>query len=151
MSPQDQIGFRWDIPITQVLDRLYLGGFQDAENLRQSNTLGITHICNCTTEKLVLPKHRFHIIQMDQLDSHEWNVPKLYAAVDWVRQALMTGGTVLTHCHAGVSRSPTLLACYLYTCGFDFYRALSSLTSARPCVKPADAILASAKKAYGIK
>jgi protein-tyrosine phosphatase len=148
---QDQLGFRWDYPLTQVLDRLYLGGFKDAEDLRTANPLGISHVCNCTTEKLNLNKRRFHIIQMDQIDGHEWNVPKLYAAVNWVREALMTGGRVLIHCHAGVSRSPVLTACYLYTCGFDFNRALNSLVALRPAVDPAAAVLLSAKKAYGIK
>ncbi len=45
----DQTGYRNTFPLTKVLDRLYLGGFKDAEDLRSGNPLNITHICNCTT------------------------------------------------------------------------------------------------------
>lgn len=148
----DQIGLRYEsIPLTQVLDRLYLGGFHDAEGLAKNNYLDITHVCNCTTEKLNLPRQRFRVIQMDQIDCHEWVPAKLYSAVDWIHQSLSSGGRVLVHCHAGVSRSPTLLACYLYTCGFDFNKAVSSLKHLRNVVEPHEVILASAKKAFGIK
>jgi hypothetical protein len=147
----DQTGYRNTFPLTKVLDRLYLGGFKDAEDLRSGNPLNITHICNCTTEPLSLPSRCVaNIIQMDQLDGHEWHVQKLYSAVDWIRRALLGGGTVLVHCHAGISRSPVLVAAYLYTCGFDFDRALDRIKTQRPIVQPAPAVMISAKRAFGI-
>ena len=150
MSQDTNLGYRSNFPLTKILDRLYLGGFQDALNLRGQNPLGITHICNCTSEKLDLPRAKFNIIQMDQLDGHEWHTQKLYGAGDWIHQALRGGGKVLVHCHAGASRSPTLVACYLYTCGFGFYESLDELRKQRPIINPAPAIVISAKRAFGI-
>jgi protein-tyrosine phosphatase len=86
---------------------------------------------------------------MDQLDGHEWHVQKLYSAVEWIRRVLLGGGTVLVHCHAGISRSPILVAIYLYTCGFDFDRALDRIKGQRPIVQPAPAVMISAKRAFG--
>ena len=149
--PLDQTGYRNAFPLTKVLDRLFLGGFKDAEDLRSGNPHNITHICNCTTEPLTIPSRCVtSIIQMDQLDGHDWDVQKLYSAVDWIRRALLGGGTVLAHCHAGISRSPVLVATYLYTCGFDFDRALDRIKAQRPIVQPAPVVLVSAKRAFGI-
>jgi hypothetical protein len=35
--PLDQTGYRNTFPLTKVLDRLFLGGFKDAEDLRSGN------------------------------------------------------------------------------------------------------------------
>ena len=58
--PLDQTGYRNTFPLTKVLDRLFLGGFKDAEDLRSGNPHNITHICNCTTEQLTLPSQMRH-------------------------------------------------------------------------------------------
>lgn len=142
-------GYRDSSPITKILDRLYLGNFSNAEALRKSNPHGITCIVNCTAEPLELPK-KFKVIQMDQQDGHEWNAPKVYSTIEWIRGHLLAGRTVLVHCHAGISRSPVLVAAYLYTCGFDFIAALDQIKRLRPIVQPAPAILASMKRAFGI-
>jgi hypothetical protein len=43
-----------------------------------------------------------------------------------------------------------LVATYLYTCGFDFDRALDRIKAQRPIVQPAPVVLVSAKRAFGI-
>jgi hypothetical protein len=42
------------------------------------------------------------------------------------------------------------VAAYLYTCGFDFDRALDRIKVQRPIVQPAPAVMISAKRAFGI-
>lgn len=145
----DQIGFRYSFPLTKILDRLYLGGFKDAEGLALSNPHNITHICNCTQETLKIRQDTIRVIQMDQLDGHDWDLNKVFSAIEWIRKALAGGGTLLIHCHAGISRSPVLTAAVLYTFGFDFDNALDSIKKLRPCVQPAPSILISMKRAFG--
>lgn len=146
----DHTGYRTETPMTKVLDRLFLGCFRNAERLIEDNPRGITHVVNCTTELLTLPRRQFHIIQMDQLDGADWNVQKVYAAIRWMHQAIEGGKKVLVHCHAGISRSPVMTAAYLYTCGFDFDRALDQIKLLRPQVLPHPAITASMRRAFGL-
>jgi protein-tyrosine phosphatase len=149
--PQDtNYGFRLNYPMTKILDRLFLSGFKNAQELAIGNPHEIFHVCNCTAEQLNLPKNRFEVIQMNQLDGHDWDVTKLYSALEWVRRRLLDGNRVLVNCHAGISRSPVFTAAYLYTCGFDFDKALDQIKLLRPIVQPAPAVLISAKRAFGI-
>lgn len=150
-------GYRDASPMTQILDRLFLGGFANAEALAQANPHHITCIVNCTTEPLTLPKALgprdstgFQILQLNQLDAEPWDLLKAWQAVGWIHQQLRYGQTVLVHCHAGISRSPSLVAAYLYTCGWDFESALGRIRSKRPFVQPWPIMLESIRLAFGI-
>lgn len=55
----------------------------------------------------------------------------------WIRKALQEGGKVLVHCHAGISRSTTLVCNYIMRRdGLSFDEALSSLRQKRRFVQP---------------
>lgn len=155
--PLDFTGYRDASPLTRVLDRLYLGGFANAESLAAHNPHGITCVLNCTAEPLSLPRPAgphdpsgFAVFQMNQRDGEPWNVLRVHEALEWVRHHLNRGRAVLVHCHAGVSRSPVFVAAYLYTCGFDFDQALALIRGARPQVQPAPVILSSMKRIFSL-
>jgi len=154
----DFIGYRYNTPITQILDRLYLGGFKNAEDLTVPNPYGITHVVNCTQEPLLKPpiavspwdRTGLVVLQLDQLDGHPWSQQKVHDAVCWIQRSIMCGRTVLAHCHAGMSRSPSLVAGYLYACGFSFPQALAMLRELRPWVRPEVETLNSVMRAFGV-
>lgn len=54
------------------------------------------------------------------------------AGVDWVVDALDDGGTVLTHCHMGINRGPSLGFAVLLAQGVDAVDALDLIRAARP-------------------
>jgi dual specificity phosphatase 3 len=54
------------------------------------------------------------------------------AGVAWALQALEQGGTVLTHCHMGINRGPSLGFAVLLAQGWDPVEALDAIRAARP-------------------
>jgi predicted protein tyrosine phosphatase len=69
------------------------------------------------------------------------------AAVDTVVAALDAGETVLVHCQAGISRSPTVCATALATRrGIPFRAALADVQQARPLAAPLPALKRSARR-----
>jgi protein-tyrosine phosphatase len=53
-------------------------------------------------------------------------------AVGWALEAIAQGGTVLTHCHMGINRGPSLGFAVLLAQGWDAIDALDAIRSARP-------------------
>jgi dual specificity phosphatase 3 len=54
------------------------------------------------------------------------------AGVAWALEALEQGGTVLTHCHMGINRGPSLGFAVLLALGWDAIDALDAIRAARP-------------------
>lgn len=58
-------------------------------------------------------------------------------AVKFIREGVQGGEKVLVHCHAGISRSVTVVVAYLMICrGCNLRTALQIVTSARPIARP---------------
>lgn len=49
-----------------------------------------------------------------------------------VRDAIESGGTVLTHCHMGINRGPSMGYAAMLTLGWDPIEALDAIRAARP-------------------
>jgi protein-tyrosine phosphatase len=65
-------------------------------------------------------------------------LPKCVAAVE---QILEAGETLYLHCTAGINRSPTVAAAYLYGClHWPLERALEHVRGSRGCCPDADVI-----------
>lgn len=95
-----------------VLEGLYLGGREDARDLRALREEGITHVLNCAVE---LPNyHEKHLTYLNlRLTDPDVNfrarLPEARGFLDEARRR----GSVLVHCFAGVSRSPAIVLAYL--------------------------------------
>lgn len=58
-------------------------------------------------------------------------------AVKFIREGVAAGEKVLVHCHAGISRSVTVVLAYLMICrDCNLDTALAIVTSARPIARP---------------
>lgn len=62
-------------------------------------------------------------------------------AVEWIAQRVGRGKRVFVHCHAGMGRSTTLVACYLIARGLTFEEALKTLKERHPQTSPTKAQL----------
>ncbi|KZV99692.1 DSPc-domain-containing protein, partial [Exidia glandulosa HHB12029] len=60
----------------------------------------------------------------------------------FIEDALSTGGKILVHCQAGISRSATIVAAFLiYSRGLTPQDALNQIKKSRPGVRPNDGFL----------
>lgn len=129
-----------------VTDRLLVGGDLDqrddllaAEQLGELVGLGVTHVVDV---RLEADDSEFVLGLTDEVD-YLWHgmddagqhVPAAWfeAAVTWVLDALEDpDAIVLTHCHMGINRGPSLGYAVLLAQGWDPVEAIDAIRRARP-------------------
>jgi protein-tyrosine phosphatase len=128
-----------------VTDRLLIGGDLDyrsrelaAEQVVELHEAGVTHIIDVRVEwtdqdwvaELLPGLEYFHhgIDDAGQAVPATWFDEGVQYAVD----ALERGGTVLTHCHMGINRGPSLGFAVLLALGWDAVDALDAIRRVRP-------------------
>lgn len=115
-------------PMSLVAPSLYIGDETAVASELRLRQQGITHVLNCTHKPnpvLEAPASSstggesapsLGYLRLNLLDSTA-DLPHMQASlregVDFIRSALQEGGTVLVHCHRGISRSCTLVMAYL--------------------------------------
>lgn len=117
----------------QVFPRLYLGNFEDAEQVSRDECPCIMTLCERAPTLCDAGFAHIHAPIPDEtyLKPHVWN-----ERVCALTRAVRDEPAVLVHCRLGVSRSPTLLAAYLTCCGWTLESALALLVLVRPQVRP---------------
>ena len=139
-----------------VTDRLLVGGDLDTRDddlagrqLGELLDAGLTHLVDTRIEwsdeswvRERAPGVGYLHHGMD--DAGQDVAPEWFdVAVGWAQDAIDGGGTVLTHCHMGVNRGPSLGFAVLLGQGLDPIAALGAIRAARPVawVAYADAAL----------
>lgn len=96
----------------EIVEKLYLGNRQHAEDHGALVATGITHIVNCADELPNYHEGRFvyHAMRMADPDpDFHQRIGPACAFIDEGRAS----GKVLVHCFAAVSRSPSTILAYL--------------------------------------
>ena len=96
----------------EIVENLYLGNRQHAEDHGALVTTGITHIVNCAHELPNYHEGRFvyHAMRMTDPDPNfHQRIDPACAFIDEGRAS----GKVLVHCFAAISRSPSTIIAYL--------------------------------------
>ena len=111
-------------PMSLVSPSLYVGDETAAASPARLMENGITHVLNCTSKPNAalepaagsVGAPSIGYLRLDLLDNTS-DLPRmqqvLRAGVDFICAAQAQGGTVLVHCHRGISRSCTLAMAYL--------------------------------------
>lgn len=102
-------------PATQVTPFLFLGNMTDASDAESLARLGIDHVLNVTA---VTPGYqqspKITYKQLLAADNGSQNIKQYFdEAFSFIDLARDSKGSVLIHCQAGVSRSPTIAIAYL--------------------------------------
>lgn len=120
--------------MNQILPRLYLGSFADAEQLTADDCQYVITLCEAVPQ-LVSGITLCHLPMPDEvyLGTGIWQ-QRVTALTNIL--ALHTAPSVLVHCRLGVSRSPSLVAAYLTRYGWTLETALALLVSRRGVVAP---------------
>lgn len=130
--------------ISQVAPGLWIGGdlatqqpTLAAVQLREIAGLGITTIVDCRLEwndedwvTSAEPGLDYHWLGVDDAGQR---MPDAWfdTGTALVRDALEAGGTVLTHCHMGINRGPSMGYAAMLSLGWDPIEALDAIRAAR--------------------
>jgi protein-tyrosine phosphatase len=120
--------------VTQVWERLFVGGIGDAEALAESNPLEITTVvtlCRETVQKFAPGVNYLHF---PVPDARPIPVGRFDAIIDALWENIRWG-TVLVHSLAGASRSPIMAAAWMHVVGCkDIDAALADIGRLRSIV-----------------
>lgn len=97
----------------KIADKLYLGNLKGASDLHALKQAGITHILQVAAGiKPFFPKD-FTYKVINITDTSQSSLIRHFpAAIAFIKEGISRGG-VLVHCHAGVSRSASVVIAYL--------------------------------------
>ena len=132
--------------MTQIWQRLWVGGLTDADRLAEANPNGITTVISlceeCVTSKR-LDVNYLHIPIEDE-------EPVPVGQFDRIMDAIMENirwGTVLLHCGVGLSRAPSLAAAYWHVVGYkNLDAAIFEIKRLRPIINPSKILLESIRR-----
>lgn len=127
----------------RVDDQLFISGYMIAANPRFVKEMGITSIVKMFADDRSYPggyhrhaKVRYFVAEADDVPDYDIQNDARAGAL-FVHQAISKGERVLVHCHAGISRSATVVILYLMTYrGYNLKTALRHLRQVRPVVNP---------------
>jgi protein-tyrosine phosphatase len=135
------------VPTSRITDNIFLSGYKPAADLWSANPLGITHVLNVSTNEPYLQAEGISYMDCPFHDGHPIPEDKFAACMAFMQSACESGGKILVHCAAGISRSATTVAAYLhYSKQMELNDALTYIMACRPIVNPAVATLNSARK-----
>lgn len=106
----------WDIfrKADKYNDRIYLGRCSDSRP-EVLKALGITAVANLTQDYFEVPPE-IKLLKLDQADGDYVSDSTLRTFLDWMDVTWAEGHTILIHCHAGISRTPSFLIAWFMHC-----------------------------------
>src|SRR5258706_10576444 len=124
------------VSITQVWERLFLGGLLDAERLARANPLGITTVISLSETQPCNRHPEIKYIHFPIEEAQEIPIDRIAAITNAITRNIRSG-KVLIHCGSGISRGPLLVAAYMHVVGYkNFDAALSEIADLRPFIAP---------------
>jgi len=122
-----------------VEKQLYLSSYQVASDLETLKRHEITHVVNTAGDvcESKYPDH-FQYLTFYLKDINSEDIQLLfYKTIEWINAATSRGGRVLVHCHAGVSRSSTIILSYImWRFKLSFEQAHDRVRKVRPICNP---------------
>jgi protein-tyrosine phosphatase len=130
-----------DVPLMVCPPFLYLGSLYTSQEHHLIN-YNIKHVIRLGTDFNITytDPSRFNFYNFDIFDLPKEPIKELFQkANDIIENARLNHENVLVHCHAGVSRSSTIILAYLMRYkGMSLYDAWCSTFKIRPIIRPND-------------
>ena len=139
------------MPMTRILERLYLGSASDADRLAKDNPSGISAVINVSMEQ---SEHKAPALTYLHYPIHDGTSvgPAVFEEVMTAIARQIRIGKVLVHCSAGMSRSPVMVAAYLRYAGRECFEcALQTIAELRPLIDPNPVLVLSAERYLRIR
>lgn len=128
---------------TRVDKNVFISGYLAAADPRFIRRAGITRIVKMFKDdpsyKGGMHRHpgvKYFVAAADDVPDYDMRQP-VFAAVKFIQEGLKNGETILVHCHAGISRSSTVVLLHMMiNRGYALDPALKRLQALRPQVLP---------------
>lgn len=128
------------IPMTQILPHLYVGNEVDAANLDELRLHGISYVLNVTNAvpcfhegESAMRYKRIPVRDNGLIDLRM----HFHSASEFIEEARRRNARVLVHCHAGISRSSTVVIAYVMKhMNQPMSQAYQFVKSKRPIIAP---------------
>ncbi|KNZ78667.1 Dual specificity protein phosphatase 12 [Termitomyces sp. J132] len=126
----------------EVTPGLWIGDLASALNVEKLRTHGIYSILSAMRGRLTIQETFIqHQVLLDDTEDTDI-LQHLLPSIHFIEAELNKGRGVLVHCHAGVSRSASLIAAYLmYSKRLDRETALEMIRNVRPSIEPNEGFL----------
>lgn len=124
--------------VDKVIDGLFITNADGAAEKERLKEAGITHIINAATSMVNPFPDDFKYLKKEFPDTPDAPLLEvLDETVEFIHQALTTGGKVLVHCSQGISRSASIVIGYLiYAQKLPYAQAFMITATARPIIQP---------------
>lgn len=122
----------------EILDYLFIGSEEHASNLSQLKEHNISSVLNVAKGCRNYFEDDLEYFNLPVLDICEEDISTIFQkSYDFIEQVHLSGGKVLVHCNAGISRSATICAAYLMKRqGLTMDEALKTIKEKRNCISP---------------
>jgi protein-tyrosine phosphatase len=132
--------------MTQIWERLYIGGFTDAERLARGNPNNIDTVISLCEECVSAKRPDVNYVHIPIEDDCPIPIGKFDAIIDAIAENIRWG-TILLHCGVGLSRSPCLAAAYFHVVGYrNIDAAIEEIRAMRSFINPSKILLKSVKE-----
>ncbi len=126
-----------------VDEHVHIGGYAAAADPARARREGYTHVLKLFADDPSYPggSHRhpgLEYLVVGAADEPDFPLDRHFAeCLRFIQRAIGAGGKVLVHCHAGVSRSATIVLLHLMiNRGLSLAEAWAHLKAARPVANP---------------
>lgn len=131
-----------------VTSWLAIGALSDALDTDSLRACRISAVLSLMPVELHGAVSHYRVLQVE--DRLALPPGAIAGAVEFIRHHVNDGRRVLLHCEQGISRSPSIGACYLHECcGLSLDEAMAHVKRVRPCSDPHPALIASIREYYG--
>ena len=131
--------------MTQVWERLWVGGLTDAERLVKGNPNGIDTVISLCELAVQSKRDDVTYVHLPTGDDLPVPIRQFYSIMDAIRKNIRWG-TVLLHCGVGISRAPSMAAAYMDAVGYKHIdAAIEEIRQMRPIIEPSTILLNSVK------
>lgn len=134
-SPQKPNG-RFEI--SKIISGLYLGGEESAMNKELLKKNNVSVILNITNYIPFYHETEFTYHRIPIIDSHNVNIKQYFDdTFKIIDDVIMDNKNILVHCHAGISRSATIVIAYIMKKNkMKINEAYKFVHEKRPCIEP---------------
>jgi protein-tyrosine phosphatase len=132
--------------MTQIWERLFLGGLADAQRLAKGNPNHIDTVISLCEGCVTSKRPGVNYISIPIEDDQPVPVAHFDRIIDAIAENIRWG-TVLVHCGVGISRAPSMAAAYMDAVGcMGIDAAIKEIRKARPFISPSKTLLDSLKE-----